>query len=99
MFRRSVIAAITGVWLADSALAQGNWTLLSPEELQKEASAARIPRFRAASPPDAPVIEVVQPNPDKAVSPPVNVRVAFKASPGATIDPASFHATYGFFGI
>jgi hypothetical protein len=52
--------------------------------------------LRRASGPDAPVIEVNQPD---AIKPPVTIRIHFRPKEGAAIDLASFRVTYGLLGV
>jgi len=79
------------------------WELFTNEELEREklASAAQ-PQVAAAAPPSQPgepTIDVEQPDATKHVTSPVTIRIRFKAQSGATIDPSSFRAKYGWLGI
>ena len=77
------------------------WALITKEEFERDSAAphleeplARSMRGSSGSP-DAPVIEVNQPDALKPINPPVTIRVRFRPKEGATIDPTSFRATYG----
>ena len=55
---------------------------------------------RSIEAPDAPAIQVIAPqDPNKPLTPPVTIRVQFKAQPGASIAVQTFQALYGFFNI
>jgi hypothetical protein len=78
------------------------WELITNEELEREKSAsASQSQLAPASPPPpgAPTIDVEQPDATKPITPPVTIRIRFKAQSGATIDPSSFRAKYGWLGI
>ena len=45
------------------------------------------------------MIEVVEPDVSKPIRSPVKIRIRFLAPQGASINPASFRATYGWFNI
>jgi hypothetical protein len=77
------------------------WTLITKEEFEQSLDATQplsrsIDRSRS---PDAPTIEVSQPDATKPIKPPVTIRIRFRPKEGATIDPTSFRATYGSLGI
>jgi hypothetical protein len=76
---------------------------MTKEEFEREKSlAATQPlsrSMRRASGPDAPVIEVNQPDATKPIKPPVTIRIHFRPKEGATIDLASFRVTYGLLGV
>jgi hypothetical protein len=42
---------------------------------------------------------VIQPDPQKPISGPVTIQIAFRTQPGASIVPSTFEATYGFLGL
>ena len=49
--------------------------------------------------PGAPAIEVVEPDPSQPLRPPVCIRLSFRPQAGAAIEPKSFRALYGWFGL
>jgi hypothetical protein len=77
------------------------WALITKEEFEQSLAATQplsrsIERSRS---PDAPTIEVNQPDATKPIKPPVTIRVRFRPKEGATIDLASFRVTYGSLAI
>ena len=68
---------------------------------QSENPPAQRVRSRAITPmnPDAPLIEVVQPQILSGVRPPFPVELRFVARPGSQIDPATLKVRYGMLGI
>lgn len=56
-------------------------------------------RLYPAAAPRAPAIEVVEPDPRRPLRPPVSIRLNFRPGAGAAIEPASFRAYYGWFGL
>jgi len=75
------------------------WALITKEEFEQSAAQPLSRSIRRSSPPDAPTIEVSQPDATKPIKPPVTIRIRFRPKEGATIDPTSFRATYGSLGI
>jgi len=76
------------------------WALITKEEFKRDSAAPQLEEslsrsMRRASGPDAPVIEVNQPDVTKPIRPPVTIRVRFRPKEGATIDLTSFRVTYG----
>jgi hypothetical protein len=77
------------------------WALITKEEFEQSLAATQplsrsIERSRS---PDAPTIEVAQPDATKPIKPPVTIHVRFRPKEGATIDVTSFRVTYGSLGI
>jgi hypothetical protein len=103
MHRRSIIVGLLGVCAALSAKMRGAaaWTLITKDQFDE------ISQPQAAAPPGThdgqsirmPMIEIIEPDLTKPINPPVRIRIRFQASAGASIDPASFRATYGWFNI
>ena len=76
------------------------WELVTREEVKRESTAPHHKAAHAAARPGAPIITVEEPNPKRRITPPVTVRVTFRPpQDGATIDPRTFRATYGWLGI
>ena len=75
------------------------WELVTREEFKRESTAPHNKAAHAAARPGAPIITVEEPNPRRLITPPVTVRVTFRPQDGATIDPRTFRATYGWLGI
>jgi len=73
--------------------------LVTLEEVAKDQAAPHVAEARAMPTPGSPVIEVQRPDISRPVNVPVSFRVRFGASPGTTIDPRTFRATYGWLGI
>jgi hypothetical protein len=102
MYRRNFIIALLSGSAALGAKIEhaAGWALITEDEFKEESKKAR-PKAAAAPPPlsDQPVIEVVEPDPLKPVRSPVSIRIRFQAHAGATINPKSFRAHYGWFDI
>ncbi|MGH6813913.1 MAG: hypothetical protein ACREDM_16790 [Methylocella sp.] len=78
--------------------------MITKEEFEREKSLAATQPLsrsihRSSGPPDAPVIEVNQPDVTKPIKPPVTIRIRFRPKEGATIDLTSFRVTYGSLGV
>lgn len=74
--------------------------VLREAEYQARSPEAR-PRTRALSKedPEAPLIEVIRPNPLNNLKQPFPVELRFTARSGAPIDPKSLKVSYGFMGL
>ncbi len=81
------------------------WALITKEEFERDSAAPHLDEplarsmRRTSGPPDAPVIEVNQPDATKPIKPPVTIRVHFRPKEGATIDLTSFRVTYGWLAV
>src|SRR5262249_24351315 len=75
------------------------WELLTRNEIHRESAAHHNKAAPAAAQPDAPIITVEEPNLNQRIAPPVTLRITFRPQGGATIDPRTFRATYGWLGI
>ena len=81
------------------------WALITKEEFERDSAAPHLDESlarsmrRTSGPPDAPVIEVNQPDATKPLKPPVTIRVRFRPKEGATIDVTSFRVTYGWLAV
>lgn len=99
MYRRTVIFGFLTLTFAGPSRAAG-WPLISADEFERDRTA---PRFRggfAAAPQSgAPIIEVDQPDETKPLRAPLTIRLRFRPQGTASIDLASFRATYGWLGI
>jgi hypothetical protein len=71
------------------------WTLVTPEEAAESARIGLPPVARSLSAGPGPRIEVVTPPETEALRPPLTIRLAFRPTAGARIDPDSFRALYG----
>jgi hypothetical protein len=77
------------------------WTLITQDQID-EVNRAKADAARdtfGIEPIRMPVIEIIQPDITKPIETPVKIRIRFRAPAGASIDPASFRATYGWFNI
>ena len=75
------------------------WRLIMEEEALAE---SKVPPPEAAAPlpnTGAPQIEVIAPDASKPIRTPVSILIKFHAQAGATIDPKTFRAKYGWLGI
>jgi hypothetical protein len=75
------------------------WSLITEDELEHESTAQHPKSAPVPSQPGAPTIEVEQPNAAKPIRAPVTIRISLRPQAGATIDPASFRAKYGWLGL
>jgi len=105
MHRRSVIAGLSGVCAAAISLkmrSAAGWTLITQDQFDEinEPQAAARTGPQSIQPIRVPIIEVLEPDLTKQpITAPVRLRIRFQAPPGASIDVASFRATYGWFDI
>src|SRR5215831_15129268 len=75
------------------------WELVTQEEIKRESAAPHNKTAHVTARPGAPIITVEEPNPKQRITPPITVRITFRAQDGATIDPTTFRAMYGWLGI
>ena len=68
-------------------------------EIKRESTAPHNKATPAAAQPGAPIITVEEPNLKQQITPPLKLRITFSPQGGATIDPRTFRATYGWLGI
>jgi hypothetical protein len=101
MRRRAFISGLLATCsiLCASIRPSAAWELVTREEFKRESTAPHNKAAHAAARPGAPIITVEEPNPRRRITPPVTVRVTFRPQDGATIDPRTFRATYGWLGI
>lgn len=77
-----------------------SWSLVSQEEAQAEKSASPPEAAQSgAGKPNAPSIEVVEPDLNKPIKSPFDIRIVFHVQSDASIDPSTFHARYGWLGV
>jgi len=109
MQRRKFIIGLISSWVAflysTVSRADDLWLLVTKEEFDREIAFQKVAaeatqKWSAAPPPPrttvgGPIISVRQPDQSKPIQPPVTIRIAFRAEPGATIDVKSFRAMYG----
>ena len=74
------------------------FSLVTEEEAIAGRTGPPPPMTRAVNP-GAPRIEIEAPDAARPLTPPLSFRLRFIAPPDAEIDPASFRALYGFFGL
>ena len=93
--RRAVLAApLAG--LAVPARAATPWALITPEEFAASERAGGTPPLgRSFGQGAGPRIEVESPSETVDLQPPVTIRLRFRPSAGAAIDPRAFRALYG----
>ena len=101
MRRRAFISVLlaTCTVLCASVRPSAAWELVTREEVKRESAAPHHKAAHAAARPGAPIITVEEPDPKRRITSPVTVRVTFRPHEGATIDPRTFRATYGWLGI
>ena len=75
------------------------WELVTRNEIRRESTAHHNRATPAAAQSGAPTITVEEPNPKHPIKAPVTLRITFRPHGGATIDPRTFRATYGWLGI
>ena len=75
------------------------WELVTRNEIRRESTAHHNRAAPAAAQSGAPTITVEEPNLNQRITPPVTLRITFRPHGGATIDPRTFRATYGWLGI
>ena len=105
MYRRTLILGPLALYATVCRAAA--WIFVTKEEFERDKAAPHLdetqPLSRSMRPisklPDAPVIEIAQPNASKPIKPPVTIRVTFRPKEGASIDLSSFRATYGWLGV
>lgn len=102
MHRRKLMLTVSGAFafICTETRRGFAWTLLTTEEVSEETKAQPPKEEPAlAAPVGAPVIEVLEPDSSRPIKAPVNIRIRFRAQQGATIDPATFRAKYGWLGL
>ena len=75
------------------------WPLVTPGAEARDDAA---PHLRQSTPPGvqgAPVITLRRPDTSRTLSNPMTFDIQFRAAPGATINPSTFQARYGWLGI
>ena len=75
------------------------WDLVTRGEVKRENTAHHNKAASATAQPGAPIIRVEEPNQKERLTPPLTLRITFRPQGGATIDPKTFRATYGWLGI
>lgn len=102
MQRREILAGLFGAcaFLYFGTRRGVAWSLLSKDEVLKEGKASPPKAMPALSLPEgAPVIEILEPDSRQTIKSPVTVHIRFRPQRGATINPASFRAKYGWLGL
>jgi hypothetical protein len=111
MNRRTLVFGLVALFATVRRARAAAWALITKQEFERESAAARLEESLAATqplsrsirrtsrPPDAPIIEVEQPNETKPIKPPLTIRIRFLPKEGATIDPTSFRVTYGWLAV
>jgi hypothetical protein len=75
------------------------WDLVTRGEVKRESTAPHNKAAPATAQPGAPIIRVEEPNQKERITPPLTLHITFRPQGGATIDPKTFRATYGWLGI
>ncbi len=99
MHRRTVVFGLIALYATVCRARAAAWALITKDEFERDSLAPHPVNPLVAAPPGAPTIKVEQPDETLPIKPPVTIRISFLPKAGATIDPASFHATYGWLGI
>jgi hypothetical protein len=109
--RRTLIFGLLALYATVCRARAAAWALITKEEFEldstaphrEESLAATQPLSRSmrrtSRPPDAPIIELEQPNATKPIKPPLTIRIHFRPKEGATIDLTSFRVTYGWLAL
>ncbi|MBV8187997.1 MAG: hypothetical protein JOY64_35190 [Alphaproteobacteria bacterium] len=79
------------------AAAQSVWHLITPDEEARDDVAPHAPALPDRFGP--PTIDLLRPDLSRPIHNPTTIELRFSPGPGATIDMASFSATYGWLGI
>lgn len=95
MYRRTLLFGLIALY----ATAAKAWDLITQDEFERDSVAPHPVTPLVGAPPGAPTIKVEQPDATMPIKPPVTIRISFLPKAGATIDPASFRATYGWLDI
>ena len=95
---------LCGLLVACSTLCAGircspAWELVTRNEIKRESTTRHNRAATAAAQAGAPIITLEEPNLNQRITPPVTLRMTFRPQGGATIDPRTFRATYGWLGI
>jgi len=72
--------------------------LVIPDDMHAEAMARPI-EMKSAPTPNAPAIEILQPNIDGPLTGPVDILISWTAKDGASVDPTSLRVLYGMLRI
>ena len=101
MRRRAFISGLlaTCSTVCASVRRSAAWELVTRREFKRESTAPHNKAAPAAAQPGAPIITVEEPDLKRRITPPVTLRITFRPQGGATIDPRTFRATYGWLGI
>lgn len=101
MHRRALIFGLLALYATVCRAAAS--ALITRKEFERDSAAPHeaphLEESLAATQPDAPIIEVEQPDETKPITPPVTIRIRFRSHEGATIDLTSFRVTYGWLGV
>jgi len=108
--RRTLIFGLLVLYATVCRARAAAWALITKEEFKLDSTAPHLEESLAATqplsrsmrrtgPPDAPTIEIEQPNETKPIKPPLTIRVRFRPKEGATIDLTSFRVTYGWLAV
>ena len=101
MRRRAFISGLlaTCSTLCASVRRSAAWELVTRGEFKRESTAPHNKAAPSAAQPGAPIITVEEPNLKQQITRPLKLRITFSPQGGATIDPRTFRATYGWLGI
>jgi hypothetical protein len=75
------------------------WELVTRGEVKREHSAPHNEAAHTAAQPGAPIITVEEPNLKQPITPPLTLRITFRPQGGASIEPKTFRAAYGWLDI
>ena len=101
MHRKLAIASLAFALLilpAKWAIGAG-WPLVTPGTEARDDAAPHLRQSATAAVQGAPVITLKQPDISRALRNPMTFNIQFRAAPGATINPSTFQARYGWLGI
>jgi hypothetical protein len=75
------------------------WDLVTRGEVKREQSAPHNKAAHTAAQSGAPIITVEEPNLKQPITPPLTLRITFRPQGGASIEPKTFRAAYGWLDI
>jgi hypothetical protein len=103
MHRRNVIGVLLGACAGLSIKVQraAAWALITQDQFEEinRPKADAVPGTHGGQSVRTPVIEIIEPDMTNPINSPVKIRIRFQAPADASIDPATFRATYGWFDI
>jgi hypothetical protein len=94
--RRRLLLVLGAGAAIRSAHAASGWTLIDEADVRRDRAVGPQGATRGVSAPGGPVIAVDKPSSEQGLPKPFAFRMRFIPPADAAIDPATFHATYGW---